>query len=250
MTTSRFYPRLAAALSIAVSPMHAFAVSDAWSQGDILSATAPQSGTGYGSAISADGDVVVVGQPRSTVNGIAGVGSADVWRHTATGWIREVTLLDQSPKAGAHFGAAVLVKGDTIYVSSPDQPNGTSTPGAGANEIFCTTHRQERGIGIRKVLVAVPMATMALRLPLKVTCLRSARRESHLCRVDSSASATSIKAIPARRRLRVSTAPPATNSNDPPNSQSTWIKLPGRSSSFDSLRTTNCRPALACNADK
>ncbi len=102
----------------------AHAVSDVWYQGNSLLAMTPEVGAGFGAAISTDGNVVVIGQPRATVNGLAQAGSAEVWRRQASGWTRETTLSAAfSPKANAHFGATVVVQGDTAYVAAPDRPN-------------------------------------------------------------------------------------------------------------------------------
>ena len=66
----------------------AHAISDAWTEDNSLLATTPEAVAGYGAAISADGNVVVVGQPRATISGVAGAGSVDVWRRQANAWVR------------------------------------------------------------------------------------------------------------------------------------------------------------------
>ncbi len=101
----------------------------------------PEATAGYGAAISADGDVVAIGQPRATVGGIAQAGSVEVWRRQA-GWTREATLAEFAPKANAHFGARITLHGDTLYVGAPDRPNGSLS---NAGEIITFVHNASNG---------------------------------------------------------------------------------------------------------
>jgi FG-GAP repeat len=136
MLSTPFRPAILLALLIGMLPaIEAHAVSDAWTQDNSLMAMTPTVGAGFGAAIATEGDVMVIGQPRATVNNLTQAGSAEVWRRQASGWTRETTLVEFSPKASAHFGVTVAVQGDTIYVAAPNRQNNTVAD-AGTITIF------------------------------------------------------------------------------------------------------------------
>lgn len=137
MRSASTRPMLLLALLIGMlAAVDAHAISDAWTQDNSLLAMTPEAGAGYGAAISVDGDVLAIGQPRATVGGVSGAGSVDVWRRQASGWVREATLVESESVANAHFGATVQVRGDTLYVGAPDRLGGTISPHEGAFVAF------------------------------------------------------------------------------------------------------------------
>jgi len=75
---------------------------------------------GFGRAIAIDGDVLVVGAPLETVDGIWQSGRVYVYeRLDPTTWELVSVLSPPLPLFAARFGAAVSVRGDTIAVGEP-----------------------------------------------------------------------------------------------------------------------------------
>lgn len=78
-----------------------------------------------------------VGAPREQVNGLAEAGAVFVYTRGANGWTYAQTVTAHLPKAGAHFGAHLVVgSGHNLLVSAPDYDNGSGTPGSGYVEFL------------------------------------------------------------------------------------------------------------------
>jgi len=82
-----------------------------------LTPPAAVAGDRSGTAVALSGDVLVVGAPYATVNGI-GSGAADVFRRVAGVWTHEVRLAPSVVDGGDEFGKDVDVDGDTIVVGA------------------------------------------------------------------------------------------------------------------------------------
>ncbi len=74
-------------------------------------------GDTYGSAIAADGDVVVVGSPLADGTH-ANSGAAYVYRRTAGVWSEDAVLAHEDPQAFDDYGISVDVEGDVIVVGA------------------------------------------------------------------------------------------------------------------------------------
>lgn len=85
----------------------------------------------FGDRVAIDGDTIVVSAPEG--NNGAGHESGRVWiyrRHAAGLWLLEQELVPSTPEAGAQFGFAVAIAGDTVFVGAPYKDNGTTNAGS------------------------------------------------------------------------------------------------------------------------
>jgi hypothetical protein len=73
----------------------------------------------FGTSVAVDGDLAVVGTPRSDVGGIANQGAAYVFRRSGQTWLQVKVLANSDPTTGSFFGQSVTVSGDTIAVGAP-----------------------------------------------------------------------------------------------------------------------------------
>ncbi len=120
----------------------------AWHESISLHASDMQALDGFGYAVSASGDVLVVGAPNEdggvgdpiTDTGAAYLftrnqGGADVWG--------EVTILRASDaQAGDGFGKAVSVNGDTVVIGANEEDGGTGDPATDAGAAYIFTRNQ------------------------------------------------------------------------------------------------------------
>lgn len=111
----------------------------AWSQQAYLKAPNAEAGDNFGSAVAIDGDTIVVGAPAedsnltSVANGTtasgdnsaAAAGAAYVFRRTGGSWAQEAYLKGSGIAAGANFGYAVAISGDTIVVGAHGENSST-----------------------------------------------------------------------------------------------------------------------------
>lgn len=111
----------------------------AWSQQAYLKAPNAEAGDNFGSAVAIDGDTIVVGAPaedsnQTTVtngtsasgnNAAAAAGAAYVFRRTGGSWAQEAYLKGSGLAAGANFGYAVAISGDTIVVGAHGENSAT-----------------------------------------------------------------------------------------------------------------------------
>ncbi|MCF7734010.1 MAG: immunoglobulin domain-containing protein [Akkermansiaceae bacterium] len=87
-----------------------------WSHQAALVPGAAAAGDGFGSVISLDGDVAVVGAPEHATNGQVAAGNASVFSRSGNEWSERAMLAANGPAEGDSFGAAVAVSGGSILV--------------------------------------------------------------------------------------------------------------------------------------
>jgi FG-GAP repeat protein len=75
--------------------------------------SAVEPGAGFGAAVAASGDALVVGAPEQA----GGNGRAFVFRRSGRGWVEEQVLMGARP--GERFGASVALRGNRIVVGAP-----------------------------------------------------------------------------------------------------------------------------------
>jgi hypothetical protein len=85
---------------------------------------------GYGSAVAIDGDTIVVGAPDEDSPDTPG--AAYVFVRTSSGWVHQATLSVPGLSAGATFGFAVAISGDTVVVGAPMASNASPTQNGSA----------------------------------------------------------------------------------------------------------------------
>ncbi len=100
----------------------------AWSQQAYLKASNPDSADYFGSAVTIQGDTVVVGAPEedSSSTGINSIpnklapisGSAYVFKRTGTNWTQEAYLKASNAGGDDNFGASLAIDGDTLAVGA------------------------------------------------------------------------------------------------------------------------------------
>lgn len=69
----------------------------------------------FGSAVSVDGDTVLIGSPEKH----GGIGSAYIYWYDGTNWLGEVKLSPKFPEGGDQFGRSVALNGHTAAIGSP-----------------------------------------------------------------------------------------------------------------------------------
>lgn len=74
-------------------------------------------GDRFGTTVAMSGDTIVVGADYDDDNGTDS-GAAYVFRNVAGVWVQEAKLLPNDGSAGAHFGQAVAIDGNTIAVGA------------------------------------------------------------------------------------------------------------------------------------
>ena len=97
--------------------VYVFAVDDG-SLRRQLTATRPRLGEGYAQALALAGRALVVGAPFATVAGLEKAGAVDVFDARSGQRLRR--LHAPTPRAGAHFGAAVDLTGSLLLVGAPN----------------------------------------------------------------------------------------------------------------------------------
>jgi hypothetical protein len=97
---------------------------------DFIKASNASLGDGFGFAVAAQGNTLVVGAPYedSAAGGVDGdqsdnratnSGAAYVFVRLGDSWTQQGYLKAESPTAGDHFGTSVAISGDTIVVGAP-----------------------------------------------------------------------------------------------------------------------------------
>lgn len=100
----------------------------AWSERAKLVASNGEDNDHFGSSVSLDGSIAVIGAPDDIHSGAIGAGSAYVFSGSGANW-NEVTRLAASlPGWDEHFGTSVSVRGDAICVGTPQR------------DVYPTTH--------------------------------------------------------------------------------------------------------------
>jgi len=112
-----------------------------WTQSQVL-APAAVSGVSpktFGNSVAVEGLTVVVGAPRTTVNGKSEVGSAYVFvsLNGGTSWFQQSALqiVTGQAKAGDHIGWSVALSGNTALAGAPDDDFGNKAS-AGSVYVF------------------------------------------------------------------------------------------------------------------
>ncbi|MBI4704480.1 MAG: hypothetical protein HY744_25540 [Deltaproteobacteria bacterium] len=92
-----------------------------WTEQPTLTADKPLAGSRFGSSVSIDGDIAVVGAPEQDGRWIGdGAGAAYVFVLNKAGWGQEDKLFAGNANLADLFGSAVAIDGDTIVVGAPD----------------------------------------------------------------------------------------------------------------------------------
>jgi hypothetical protein len=89
----------------------------------LIPGAVPPNVGGYGNAVAIEGDTIVVGAADFETPDTAGV--AYVFFRTPSGWVDQATLSVPGLSAGATFGFAVAISGDTIVVGAPMAASGS-----------------------------------------------------------------------------------------------------------------------------
>jgi len=91
-----------------------------WLEVALLRPDDHETGDGFGEALAADGNLVIVGAPRDNDNGWRS-GSAYVFERDPNGvWLQAPKLLADDGGAYDNFGYAVAIEGDVAVVGAPD----------------------------------------------------------------------------------------------------------------------------------
>jgi uncharacterized repeat protein (TIGR01451 family) len=106
-----------------------------WVQQAELTEATPHAGDFFGNsvALSADGNVAVIGAQFSTVSGMNAAGAAFVFKRVNNTWSEQATFNDPTPASADLFGSSVAISGDatTLLVGAPGVTvNGQSQAGA------------------------------------------------------------------------------------------------------------------------
>jgi len=129
----------------------------AWSPQAYLKPSNTGAGDNFGFAVAIAGDTIVVGAPLedSAATGVDGdqsdntaadAGAAYVFVRNGTTWTQQAYLKASNSDAGANFGFAVAIVGDTIVIGAPTEAGassgvngdqrGSGAPGSGAVYVF------------------------------------------------------------------------------------------------------------------
>ena len=128
-------PRLFALTVVALLPAFASWATDV-SEDQKLLASDGAAAAEFGSAVSVDGNVAVVGASEGAV----GAGAAYVYRFNGSSWVQAQKLVASDGAGGDLFGAAVAIAGDTIVIGASGANTadgaGVSRDGTGAAYVF------------------------------------------------------------------------------------------------------------------
>jgi hypothetical protein len=102
-----------------------------------LKASNTDAGDGFGRAVAAAGDTVVVSawaeasnaggiNGNQTNNGLSQAGAVYVFVRSGTTWTQQAYLKPSNPDALDKFGTSVAISGDTIVVGAPDERSGAT----------------------------------------------------------------------------------------------------------------------------
>jgi hypothetical protein len=99
----------------------------------IANYTAP--GNRFGTAISSDGTLLVIGSPQENIGSANARGAAYVFELVDARYEQRAQLVASDGAAGDQFGAAVAIAGNRIVIGAPEEDNNGGT-GAGAAYVF------------------------------------------------------------------------------------------------------------------
>lgn len=96
-----------------------------------LSAESPQQRSYFGRTVSVSGDTIMVGAEEAQVGQNEEQGTVTVFQRSGPGlWQRTQTLVAPDGRADDHFGARVIVRGNTAVISAIFSPGGSWPKGA------------------------------------------------------------------------------------------------------------------------
>ena len=104
-------------------------VGGAWSQEAKLTASDPHRKDLFGSSVSVDGNLVVVGATQAD-DGPKDTGAAYVFQWTGTTWSEELKLTASDGAKGDLFGETVSIEGNVVVVGSPQDDDAGSSSGS------------------------------------------------------------------------------------------------------------------------
>jgi len=88
----------------------------------------------FGESFCIDGETIVIGAKRSTVNGIIKAGAALVYKLVDGTWTYQQTLTETTTRENNYFGVSVHIRGDKCLVATPyDKDVGGSSQGGAVN---------------------------------------------------------------------------------------------------------------------
>ena len=128
-----------------------------WTREASLSAADGAAQDGFGNAVAADGDTVVVAASNARVSGNNSRGAVYVFVRTGTTWAQQAKLVASDGAAGDAFGATDAIDGDAILVGAPTDD--LSAADAGSAYVFT---RSGTVWTQRQKLVAADVAANAL----------------------------------------------------------------------------------------
>ncbi|MGQ0552789.1 MAG: FG-GAP repeat protein [Planctomycetota bacterium] len=80
----------------------------------------PSAHAGFGNALTLDGDTAAIGEPGSDL-AASNAGAVHLYERVGDDFLWQATLLPEPASAGASFGAALALVGDTLAVGAPGQ---------------------------------------------------------------------------------------------------------------------------------
>ncbi|MBL4632530.1 MAG: FG-GAP repeat protein, partial [Kofleriaceae bacterium] len=148
--------------------VYVFRMTDAgWAQEAYIKASNTGIGDVFGSAISLDGDRLVIGAYRedSNASGVNPAGQSDnslndsgavyVFHRTGVTWVQEAFIKSPNPGSDDHFGIAVDIDGDRIAVgATKEDGDGDLVSDSGAAYIF----RRENSVWSQEAYLKAPNA--------------------------------------------------------------------------------------------
>jgi hypothetical protein len=98
-----------------------------WIQQAHLTASTPEAGAWFGTAVSLRGDTLFVGSHRETYMGLPFCGVVHTFRRTGSSWIEGAPVVSPNPSAGDRFGVSLSYDGHVLAVGAAfEGGNGTS----------------------------------------------------------------------------------------------------------------------------
>lgn len=101
-----------------------------WSQIATLQPVEGAADDGFCTALSIDGDTLLIGAPGANTGIETDAGAAYVYVRSGAVWTEQARLVAPLVASGAQFGASVAVHGNTAVVGAVNGPPGESTRGA------------------------------------------------------------------------------------------------------------------------